>query len=233
MSAADAAATAATLELPFERCIFVNSPFDNDFLPILQAILFAIHDCGFIARIAVEDTGSNETRLDKIARIIRESRYSIHDISRVEITPASPLPRFNMAFECGLALGAIRYGAMPGRDFLFMSSEPHQDKLTLSDLAGQDSKAHKNDPKTAVGAIRSFLSAKNTKARTRGPAAIWNRYQRFHSNLPHLAARLELTMAEVLGFEFLRDFLQITALWIEADARKTAKRALRAPVRKR
>ena len=40
-------------------------------------------------------------------------------------------------------------------------------------------------------------------------------------------------MAEVLGFEFLRDFLQITALWIEADARKTAKRALRAPVRKR
>jgi hypothetical protein len=146
LSETAAVAAVATLELPFERCVFVNCPFDDDFLPIQQAILFTIHDCGFIARTAVEDTGSNETRLDKIARIIRESRYSIHDISRVETTPDSPLPRFNMAFECGLAMGAIRYGAMPGRDFLFMSSEPHQDKLTLSDLAGQDPKAHRNDP---------------------------------------------------------------------------------------
>lgn len=148
MRVAVVAGTVPTLDLPFERGVFVNCPFDSDFLPILHAILFTIHDCGFIARIAVEDTGSNETRLDKIARIIRESRYSIHDISRVEITPASPLPRFNMAFECGLALGAIRYGSTPGRDFLFMSGQPHEDKLTLSDLAGQDPKAHKNDPKT-------------------------------------------------------------------------------------
>ena len=79
----------------FDDCVFVNCPFDSDFLPILHAILFSIHDCGFIARIAVEDTGSNETRLDKIARIIRESRFSIHDISRVEITTSSPLPRFS------------------------------------------------------------------------------------------------------------------------------------------
>ena len=102
MSAAVGSGIAPTLDLPFERCVFVNCSFDSDFLPILHAILFAIHDCGFIARVAVEDIGSNETRLDKIARIIRESRLSIHDISRVEITAASPLPRFNMAF------GAIR-----------------------------------------------------------------------------------------------------------------------------
>lgn len=224
MNAAAAAGTAPSLALPFERCVFVNCPFDSDFLPILHAILFTIHDCGFIARIAVEDTGSNEPRLDKIIRIIRESRYSIHDISRVEITAASPLPRFNMAFECGLALGAIRYGSTPGRDFLFMSGEPHQDKLTLSDLAGQEPKAHKNDPKTAIGAIRSFLSAKNKGAKTRGAEAIWGRYQRFTADLPRLAKRLELTMAEVQGFDFLHDFLHIAAPWIEADALKIGKR---------
>jgi hypothetical protein len=227
LSAAGAAATAPTLTLPFERCVFVNCPFDSDFLPILHAILFTIHDCGFIARIAVEDTGSSESRLDKIARIIRESRYSIHDISRVEITPASPLPRFNMAFECGLALGAIRYGTTPGRDFLFMSGVPHQDKLTLSDLAGQDAKAHRNDPKTAASAIRSFLSAKSVGSRTRGPDAIWGRYQRFTADLPRLAEKLELTLAEVQGFDLLRDFLQIAARWIEADALKLGKRRRR------
>ena len=228
MSAAVGSAIAPTLDLPFERCVFVNCPFDSDFLPILHAILFAIHDCGFIARIAVEDIGSNETRLDKITRIIRESRFSIHDISRVEISAVSPLPRFNMAFECGLALGAIRYGSTAGRDFLFMSGEPYQDKLTLSDLAGQDPKAHLNDPRIAVGAIRSFLAAKNGAAKTRGAVAIWDRYERFQGDLPRLASKLELTMAEVLGFDFLRDFLQTGALWIKADALKRGKRGRKA-----
>ena len=156
MSAALGGPPSPTLGPPFDRCVFVNCPFDDDFVPILHAILFAIHDCGFVARIAVEDVGSGETRLDKIVRIIEESRYSIHDISRVEITTASPLPRFNMAFECGLAFGALRFASKKGRDFLFMSAEPHQDKLTLSDLAGQDSKAHRNEPSISVGAVRSF-----------------------------------------------------------------------------
>lgn len=229
MSPAGGAAAAATRELPFERCVFVNCPFDDDFLPLLHAIVFTIHDCGFIARLAVEDTGSNETRLDKIARIIRESRYSIHDISRVEMTPASPLPRFNMAFECGLALGAIRYGSVPGRDFLFMSAEPYQDRRTLSDLAGQDAKAHRNDPKAVVEAVRSFLAAKNGGLRTRGADVIRQRYGRFASDLPRLAARFELSPAEITGFDYLRDFVQIVAMWIEADALKLVRRGRRRP----
>lgn len=219
------ATAAPRLALPFERCVFVNCPFDDDFLPILHAILFTIHDCGFIARIAVEDTGSSESRLDKITRIIRESRYSIHDISRVQITPASPLPRFNMAFECGLALGAIRFGSDPGRDFVLMSGPPYQDKLTLSDLAGQDAKAHGDDPASAVKAVRSFLAAKNRgAARTRGPAAIWTRYQRFEADLPRLADKLEWTVQEVRSFDMLPDYLQAAAQWIAADALKPGKR---------
>ncbi len=62
--------------------MFVNCPFDGACKPLLDAILFAIHDCGFIARTALEVTGSAETRLDKIIRIIRESRWSLHDIAK-------------------------------------------------------------------------------------------------------------------------------------------------------
>lgn len=63
---------------------------------------------------------------------------SIHDISRTEITPSSPLPRFNMPFECGLAIGAMRYQRPlrgGSRDFLLMAADDFQDKRTLSDLA--------------------------------------------------------------------------------------------------
>jgi hypothetical protein len=214
----------STVALPFERCVFVNCPFDDDFLPILHAMLFAIHDCGFVARIAVEDAGTNETRLDKIVRLIEASKYSIHDISRVELTRSGALPRFNMAFECGLALGAIRFGRARGGDFLLMSGEAHQDQKTLSDLAGQDSGVHGNDPERAVAAVRAFLSAKDPLNRTRGPDAIWKRYERFGTALPRLAKRFELRLEEVLGFDFLRDYLRITADWIKAEAVKVGRR---------
>lgn len=199
---------------PFERCVFVNVPFDSEYLPILHAVLFAIQDCGFIARIAVEDTGSNETRLDKIGRIILESRLSIHDISRVK-SISNPLPRFNMPFECGLAMGAIRFGqAAQNRDFLLLVGEPFQDKSTLSDLAGQDSKAHQNDPKLAVNAVRAFLSAKKNSAdRTRGAEAIWKRYLLFKTQLPQLVEEIELTVNEIDSFDYLPDWINIVALW--------------------
>ena len=215
MTSAKARPAGKTLAPPFERCVFVNAPFDQNYLPLLHAILFAIHDCGFIARIAVEDTGSNETRLDKIARIIRESRLSIHDLNRVEVTAASPLPRFNMPFECGLALGAIRFGAPAERDFLLMAAEPYQDKLTLSDMAGQDSKSHKNNPKAAVSATRAFLSAKaDPGERTRGAEAIWTGYRAFCADLPRVAGNLELTVDEIQSFDYLRDWIQAMAFWL-------------------
>ena len=215
MTRAKAKSAGKTLAPPFDRCVFVNAPFDQNYLPLLHAILFAIHDCGFIARIAVEDIGSNETRLDKIARIIRESRLSIHDLSRVEVTKDSPLPRFNMPFECGLALGAIRFGARARRDFLLMAAEPYHDKITLSDMAGQDSKSHKNDPKAAVSATRAFLSAKADPGEsTRGADAIWKGFEGFRADLPRLAENLELTVDEIQSFDYLRDWMQAMAAWL-------------------
>jgi hypothetical protein len=44
-------------------------------------------------------------RIGKIARIIRECQWGIHDISRTEPNP-SGLPRFNMPLERGIFLGA-------------------------------------------------------------------------------------------------------------------------------
>lgn len=205
---------------PFERCVFVNCPFDAEYLPLLHAMLFAIHDCGFVARTAVEDTGSNEMRIEKIVRIISESCYSIHDISRVEVSKGKPkLPRFNMPFECGLAMGAIRFGVpragAPARDFLLMAAVPFQDKVTLSDLAGQDPKTHDKDPDKVISAVRAFLSAKvRAPERTRGAEAIRQRYLRFRARLPALARKLEISEAEIETFDYLPDWLRIMSGWM-------------------
>ena len=129
-----------------------------------------------------------------------------------------------MAFECGLALGAIRYGPQTGRDFLFMCGERFQNQITLSDLSGQGARARGDDPQSAVEAVRAFLSAKNVGIRTRGPAAIWSRYDRFGTQLPRLAEKLELEPSEIRGFDFLMDYLQIVAEWIKAEATRGRRR---------
>lgn len=206
---------------PFDLAVFVNCPFDEPFKPLLDAILFAIHDCGFAARTALEESGSGETRLDKLVRIVGECRFSIHDISRTEITQSSPLPRFNMPFECGLAIGAMRYqrpvrGGSP--DFLLMAAEDFQDKRTLSDLAGQDAAYHGNDADRAIKAVRKFLASKGSQmlpagAVVRGDASIAARLAQFRQDLPAMAARVKISSAEIQALDYLPEWLGFATRW--------------------
>ena len=38
--------------------VFLNCPFDDQYKPIFEALVFTIHACGFTARCALEDGGS-------------------------------------------------------------------------------------------------------------------------------------------------------------------------------
>lgn len=194
--------------------VFVNCPFDDDYLPLLHALLFAIHDCGFVARLSIEDSGAGEMRIEKIIRLIREADFSIHDISRVELTGPSKLPRFNMPFEAGLAFGAVRFDGSKPRDLLMLEAEPYRDQKTLSDLAGQDTKSHGNDPRRLIGAVRSFLARKKSDAPTRGAAQIWRRYEAFRTVLPSMAVDVEIGADEIVTFEYLWDWVGIMATWV-------------------
>jgi hypothetical protein len=70
-------------ETPFERSVFINCPFDKDYEPILQAILFCVVYIGFHPRIAKENNDSGTMRLDKIRNLIENSLFSIHDLKQV------------------------------------------------------------------------------------------------------------------------------------------------------
>ena len=205
---------AVAVESKFDFFVFVNCPFDDDYLPLIHAMLFAIHDCGFIARTALEDSGAAEQRIEKICRLIRESRFSIHDISRIELSN-SLYPRFNMPFEAGLAYGAIQFGHVKERDMLVLESVSFQGQITLSDLAGTDPKVHNNDPTQMIAAVRAFLAIKKKSGdRTRGATAITERYATFNSQLPVIAHALEISTAEILSLEYLNDWLVLMSVWV-------------------
>lgn len=86
-------------------------------------------------RCALEEPDSGDVRLDKLVELIRENPRSIHDLSRTEIGE-NDLPRFNMPFELGLALGAKRFGRRPRDRIKIMVNEPYRMPAFLSAAQG-------------------------------------------------------------------------------------------------
>jgi hypothetical protein len=81
----------------YEDCVFVNVPFDKKYSRLSDAIIFAVHDCGFVARSALEVEDSGQARVEKILNIIEQSKFGIHDISRAGIDRKTRLARFTTA----------------------------------------------------------------------------------------------------------------------------------------
>jgi len=89
------------LDLDYQRSIFINCPFDPEYVPILRSVLFALIRVGLRPRIATERLVSNEHRLDKLMEMIPKCRFSIHDLSRL-LPLEGKLARMNMPFELGI-----------------------------------------------------------------------------------------------------------------------------------
>jgi hypothetical protein len=84
--------------------VFFSCPFDNLYFLLLKALLFAMIYIGKQPQIS-ETTDSGEVRLHKIKKLMLASKYSIHDLSRIEPLKDGDLPRFNMSFECDIDFG--------------------------------------------------------------------------------------------------------------------------------
>jgi len=198
----------AVTQYPYERSVFINCPFDAAYKPILDTILFCTHDCGYGVRIAVDEIGS-KVRLTKLVELIRDSKYSIHDLSRIEE------PRLNMAFEYGICVGAQQFGdfAQRSKDMLILDAEDHRYKKTMSDVGGQDAKIHHNNPFEAINCVRGFLASKSGKSPFVGAKLIAQRYEHFARDLPVMAANEQLTLDELKSLDYLRDLIALMTAW--------------------
>jgi hypothetical protein len=188
----------------YGKSVFINCPFDDNYLPLFRALIFAVFECGLMPRCAQEVYDAGEVRIEKIARIIKDCRWGIHDISRTDLN-ASGLPRFNMPLELGLFLGAKRFGAglHSRKSCLVLDRDRYRYQEFISDIAGQDIAAHANDPAAAIKAVRDWLSiAKAGIRRPPGGAAIAARYSRFADELPRICADAELEVSELTFVEY-------------------------------
>ena len=193
--------------------VFINCPFDKQYQPIFDAIVFCVVACGFEPRCTLELTDAGEVRIENIYRLIAQCNHSIQDISRTEVEDQPfRLPRFNMPLELGIFLGAKRFGGRSShKRCLIMDRAPYRYKRFISDIGGQDIKAHCTRPVNAIRHVRDWLQSAPGKAAIPGGTKIWQDYQRFRRELPVIAEEAQLDPAQLTFI----DYLQLVSNWVK------------------
>ena len=167
----------------FDKNVFVNCPFDDEYRPLLRPLLFTISYLGFQPRIALEELDSGAPRIQKIVNLIRSSRYAIHDLSRLQARQQGEFYRLNMPLELGIDVGCRVFGRAPLnlKRCLILEVQRYRYQAAISDLAGCDIAVHGGSEEAIVTEVRNWLSSK-TSTPAAGPARVWTAFLDFMSD---------------------------------------------------
>jgi hypothetical protein len=200
--------------MPFERNVFINCPFDAEYAKLLRANIFTILYLGYTPQIS-QTNSSGEIRISQIKKLIRNSKFGIHDISRCRIRSQDDSPRFNMPFELGLDLGAFEYGTkgLKKKKTLILEREKYHYQRVISDIAGQDIEAHEDEPKKLVQKVRNWFSTINPDKLFPPYSEIWFAFNQFTEEL--------FTILQTDGYSELEidemviaDYIKLAKPWI-------------------
>lgn len=201
----------------YDKNVFINCPFDTQYRPTFDAIVFAVHHAGFRARCALEYGDSSENRFSNITQLIRECKYGVHDISRIELSKVgrTKLPRFNMPLELGLFLGSKAFGSGRQRSkyCMILDRDLWRYHASISDLAGQDIYSHDGDPHGAIREVCKWLSTVSQQQHVPGGTVVSKRFRVFQRQLPTICRTMHKTRDEIV---FL-DYSSIVVEWLKMN----------------
>ena len=198
----------------FADSVFLNCPFDPVYMPLLEALVFCVIDCGFVPRCALEGGDAGATRIDRIEGLVASCAFSVHDLSRVELSEG--LPRFNMPFELGLDLGCRRFGSQTARpkQCLVVDSDRYRYQRSLSDISGQDIRSHRNSPDELITSVRNWLRTASGRSTIPGPLLIKRRFRKFSRALRTLCDKAGRDRKKL---EFA-DYTTLIEGWLRAES---------------
>ena len=147
--------------LPDPNAVFLNIPYDKEFQNLYIAYIVGLFQLGLVPHLASEIAGGDR-RLNRIIQLIQSCRYSIHDLSRVELSVAySAAPRFNMPLELGMTITWQTLN--PDQHTWFVcESEPFRLQRSASDLNGTDPYIHNGTPEGVLRELRNAFQRDRT-----------------------------------------------------------------------
>jgi hypothetical protein len=142
------------LPLTDPNAVFLNIPYDEEFQTLYLAYIVGTYQLRLIPFITSGIPGG-ERRLDRILALIQSCRYSIHDLSRVEVSMTPPAtPRFNMPLELGLTISWAKLHPRRHSWFLWEST-PRRIQKSMSDLDGTDPYIHSGKVEGILSELRN------------------------------------------------------------------------------
>lgn len=168
----------------FEKSVFINCPFDEEYRQLLMSIIFTTKYLGFTPHLTLEKADSSSTRLTTIVEYIENSKFGIHDLSRLLATDEGEYARLNMPFELGIDYGCKKFkkGRAASKKILVLEKERYRYQKALSDLSGSDIKHHGGEPIELTRAVRDWFV---TEELGTGPShtKIWYEFNDFTADL--------------------------------------------------
>lgn len=162
--------------------VFLNVPYDARYERLFVAFISGISSFGLVPRATLEITTSSR-RLDRIFNLMRACRYSIHDLSRVELDGHFPrTPRFNMPFELGLSVAHQKgVGGVSKHSWFVCESRNYRLAKSLSDLNGTDPFIHDG---TTEGIFRELCNIFRRPGRQPSVQQMGRIYRELRRNMP-------------------------------------------------
>lgn len=208
-------------ESTFEKSIFINCPFDDEYKPLLRVITFTCAYCDFIPKVA-EKKDSAITRISIIIDLLKKSQYSIHDLCRMESKKQGELARFNMPFELGIEYGIRQCDSVQAKakKAMIIDIDEYRYKQSLSDISGSDIHSYGNDPmiqpQELNKIIRNWLWTILQPQRPPQHRVIWEQFTEFIADLERsLEAELNGKKAEINELP-MTEFIDLAISWVNA-----------------
>jgi len=147
------------IDANYEKNVFINCPFDDDYFLLLRPLIFTIVYFGLEPRIALETSDSGEARIQKIIELIKISKFSIHDLSRLRATKIDDYYRLNIPFELGIDFGLRSFDkTYSTKRALILETDEYEYMKAISDINGFDIKSHEDDIEKLIQCLRSWFS---------------------------------------------------------------------------
>ncbi|CAH8204628.1 hypothetical protein [Vibrio aestuarianus] len=200
----------------YEKSVFINCPFEPQYEPIFDAILFTIYKCGYKPRCALEHDDAGQSRIDKINDIIFDCKYGFHDISKTELDLHNNLPRFNMPLELGLFLGCKRFASGRSKEkiCIIFDKEKFRYQQFIFDISGQDIKSHNGKPEDLIKGLRNVFNT-NSDSALSGAKTIFDEYEKYQAAKPIIKDGLGLHADDELTYS---DQVKIIQQWIKINS---------------
>jgi len=201
--------------MAFNKNVFINCPFDPEYKPLLKSLLFCLVYLGYEPQI-IRTSSSSHSRIDKIKKLIRNSKFGIHDLSRSKPMKSKDLPRFNMPYELGLDIGCQYYGKgkVKSKKILILETQKYYYQKVISDISGQDIKSHRDKPPELITVVRNWFSNNSSSKKFPPGSEVWESFNQFNNDLQSKLLNQGYKKKDINLLE-THDYIKFSKDWIK------------------